>query len=140
MTFSVYVRILMIVQATQLLLVFISLCHIYSCTYVWGDWGGGGVWKSSISQGYFSYWENQERIFCFSSIYMRIHQFQVYNDLLTANLSNITIYKKESIPDSYHLKNHRRTPPIVIEPDNGIAIVGPWKCNNCTVCSKTKIQ
>lgn len=41
MTFSVYVRILMIVQATQLLLVFISLCHIYSCTYVWGDWGGG---------------------------------------------------------------------------------------------------
>ncbi|XP_061166399.1 glycerophosphocholine cholinephosphodiesterase ENPP6-like [Saccostrea echinata] len=56
---------------------------------------------------------------------------KVYNDLVTANKPNITIYKKESIPDRYHLKNHPRTSPIVIEADSGTAIVAPWKCSEC---------
>ncbi|XP_061163269.1 glycerophosphocholine cholinephosphodiesterase ENPP6-like [Saccostrea echinata] len=56
---------------------------------------------------------------------------KVYNDLVTANKPNVTVYKKELIPDRYRLKNHPRTAPIVIEADSGTAIVAPWKCNEC---------
>ncbi|XP_061166397.1 glycerophosphocholine cholinephosphodiesterase ENPP6-like [Saccostrea echinata] len=58
---------------------------------------------------------------------------KVYNDLVRANKPNITVHKKDSLPDRYHIKNHRRTAPIVIEPDNGVAVVSPWKCSECSV-------
>jgi hypothetical protein len=67
---------------------------------------------------------------------LEFHYFQVYADLLGADFPNITIYKKESIPDIYHLKTHRRTAPIIIEADNGVAIVAPWKCDGCAVGNK----
>ena len=59
--------------------------------------------------------------------------FQVYDKLQSANKPNITIFRKEDLPDSYFLKNHRRTAPIIIRADNGILIHAPWKCSECTV-------
>ncbi|XP_062610514.1 glycerophosphocholine cholinephosphodiesterase ENPP6-like [Saccostrea cucullata] len=58
---------------------------------------------------------------------------KVYNDLMRSNKPNITIHKKDSLPDRYHIKNHRRTAPIVIDPDNGVAVISPWKCSECDV-------
>lgn len=56
---------------------------------------------------------------------------KVNNDLISANKSNITVYKRESIPDRYFLKRHPRTAPIVIEADQGVLIKAPWICSEC---------
>lgn len=56
---------------------------------------------------------------------------KVYNDLISANKSNITVYKRESIPDRYFLKRHPRTAPIVIQADQGVLIKAPWICSEC---------
>ena len=52
---------------------------------------------------------------------------------MIANKPNITVYRKENLPERYHIKGHRRTPPIVIVPENGVAIASPWKCSECSV-------
>lgn len=58
---------------------------------------------------------------------------KVYNDLVRANKPNITVFKKEDLPERYHLKRHPRTAPIVIRPDSGVAVVALWKCSECSV-------
>ncbi|XP_048776920.2 glycerophosphocholine cholinephosphodiesterase ENPP6-like [Ostrea edulis] len=58
---------------------------------------------------------------------------KVYKDLVSAGKPNITVYKKEALPDRYHIRGHQRTAPIVIEPDKGVAVVSPWKCSECSV-------
>jgi len=35
----------------------------------------------------------------------------------------MTVYKKQDIPDKYHLKKHYRVPPLLLEADEGYAIV-----------------
>jgi len=35
----------------------------------------------------------------------------------------MTVYKKEDIPERYHLKKHYRVPPLLLEADFGYAIV-----------------
>jgi len=35
----------------------------------------------------------------------------------------MTVYKKEDIPDRYHLKHHYRVPPLLLLSDDGYAIV-----------------
>uniref|UniRef100_K1S5B1 glycerophosphocholine cholinephosphodiesterase n=1 Tax=Magallana gigas TaxID=29159 RepID=K1S5B1_MAGGI len=58
---------------------------------------------------------------------------KVYDDLVRANKPNITVFKKEDLPERYHLKRHPRTAPIVIRPDSGVAVVALWKCSECSV-------
>jgi len=36
----------------------------------------------------------------------------------------MTVYKKEDIPERYHLKKHYRVPPLLLEADLGYVISG----------------
>jgi len=40
----------------------------------------------------------------------------------------LTVYKKQDIPDRYHLKNHYRVPPLYLLADEGYVII--WVSNN----------
>lgn len=46
---------------------------------------------------------------------------EVYN-ALKANEENFKVYKKEDIPERYHLKNHRRIPDLLLVADLGYTI------------------
>jgi ectonucleotide pyrophosphatase/phosphodiesterase family protein 6 len=46
----------------------------------------------------------------------------MYETLRTAH-SNLTVYKKQDIPEIYHLKKHYRVPPLLLVADEGYAIV-----------------
>jgi len=48
--------------------------------------------------------------------------FQLYEKLRSAH-ANLTVYKKQDIPDRYHLKNHYRVPPLLLIADAGYVIV-----------------
>ena len=48
--------------------------------------------------------------------------WQLYERLRNAH-PNMTVYKKEDIPERYHLKKHYRVPPLLLEADFGYAIV-----------------
>jgi len=47
---------------------------------------------------------------------------QLYERLRNAH-PNMTVYKKEDIPERYHLKKHYRVPPLLLEADFGYVIV-----------------
>ena len=47
----------------------------------------------------------------------------MFNRLSQPNASLVmTAYRREDLPDSYHIKNHRRTAPIVVVPNPGYRI------------------
>lgn len=46
----------------------------------------------------------------------------LYERLRSAH-PNLTVYKKQDIPERYHLKNHYRTPPLLLIADEGYVIV-----------------
>jgi ectonucleotide pyrophosphatase/phosphodiesterase family protein 6 len=46
----------------------------------------------------------------------------MYERLRTAH-SHLTVYKKQDIPEIYHLKKHYRVPPLLLVADEGYAIV-----------------
>ena len=47
--------------------------------------------------------------------------FQIYTNL--SGVDHMTVYKKEDIPDRYHLKEHYRVPPLLLVADEGYAIL-----------------
>ncbi|CAN8013225.1 unnamed protein product, partial [Ixodes persulcatus] len=47
---------------------------------------------------------------------------KVYNDLTIANIKGLHVYKREDLPDSYHLKHSYLTQPIVLTADPGYYI------------------
>ena len=54
--------------------------------------------------------------------------WQLNEKLRTAH-PNLTVYKKEDIPERYHFRKHYRIPPLLLLADEGYAIV--WVSNNC---------
>ena len=48
---------------------------------------------------------------------------QLYERLRNAH-PNMTVYKKEDIPERYHLKKHYLVPPLLLEADLGYVISG----------------
>ena len=44
---------------------------------------------------------------------------EIYRNLTNTSHPHMTIFKKESIPDSYHWKHNRRIPQIFVEPEVG---------------------
>lgn len=45
----------------------------------------------------------------------------MYNKLVNAS-PQMKVYLKKDIPERYHLKNHRRTAPILVVPELGYRI------------------
>ena len=44
---------------------------------------------------------------------------EIYQNLTRTNISHMTVYKKQNIPEEYHWKHNRRIPPIFVDPDVG---------------------
>ncbi|UYV68832.1 ENPP6 [Cordylochernes scorpioides] len=48
---------------------------------------------------------------------------KVYQDLVNARFPGLKFFKKEDIPERYHIKHNRLTPPIVLIADKGYSIM-----------------
>lgn len=55
----------------------------------------------------------------FPLVIYRINLFQLYNDLKYAKITGMQVYKKEEIPDSFHLKRSPLVNDIFLKADKG---------------------
>ncbi|XP_076356226.1 glycerophosphocholine cholinephosphodiesterase ENPP6-like isoform X1 [Tachypleus tridentatus] len=49
---------------------------------------------------------------------------KLYDDLVESNIAGLQVYKKEDIPEKYHIKGNNLTPPIVLMADPEYYIIG----------------